>query len=91
VLGTVVTTATPSLGSLKNPRYGIKDAKQLQGAVVVAILRIETILSKGTSTSMLPIQKRKFPSEVTSTERMKLYQNQATAKRLATDTATTVP
>jgi hypothetical protein len=58
---------------------------------VVAILRIETILSKGTSTSMLPIQKRKFPSEVTSTERMKLYQNQATAKRLATDTATTVP
>jgi hypothetical protein len=91
VLGHVVTTPTPSLGLLRNPRYGHTDAKRLHGAVGVVILRMETTLSKGMSISMLPIQKRRVPSEVTSTDRTLLYQNQATAKRFATETATTVP
>ena len=57
---------------------------------MVAIRRIETILSKGTSISIFPIQKRRVPSDVTSTDRTKLYQNQATAAKFATATATTV-
>ena len=66
VLGTVVTIATPSIGLLKKPRYGMMEGKQLHGVVLVAILRIDTTLSNGTSISIFPIQKRRFPSDVTS-------------------------
>ena len=40
---------------------------------------------------MLPIQNRKPPSEVISTQRTELYQNHATANRLPIDIDTTVP
>jgi hypothetical protein len=91
VEGTVVTIATPSLGVARKPRYGCDvTMKQLQGTLVDT-RRIETILSNGTSTSILPIQKRSVPSVVTSTERTKLYQNQANTRRLNRQTPTTVP
>lgn len=58
---------------------------------VDATRRIETILSKGTSISIFPIQNRNAPSSVTSTDLTRLYQNHAKTARLPTDTATTVP
>lgn len=91
VEGTVVTMATPSLGVARKPRYGCDvTMKQLHGTLVDT-RRIETILSNGTSTSILPIQNRNVPSEVTSTERTKLYQNQAKTNKLNKHTPTTVP
>ena len=91
VLGTVVTMATPSVGSDKNPLYGYAETIILVQGEVDVIRLIETILSNGTSISIFPIQKRNAPSSVTSTDLTKLYQNQANTSRLATDTATTVP
>ena len=87
--GTVVTMATPSVGVLRKPRYGWEVTKTLHG-MEVETLRMLTILSNGTSTSMLPIQKRRVPSAVTSTDRTKLYQNHANKTRLAMEMATTV-
>ena len=87
--GTVVTMQTPSVGCDKKPRCGRHDTTE-QG-VSSATRRSEMILSKGTSISMFPIQKRSALSVVISTDRTKLYQNQATSKRLTSDTATTVP
>lgn len=58
---------------------------------VLATRLMDTILSNGTSISMFPIQKRRAPSSVTSTDLTKLYQNHANTSKLATETATTVP
>mmetsp|Transcript_16860 Transcript_16860/g.30604 ORF Transcript_16860/g.30604 Transcript_16860/m.30604 type:complete len:168 (+) Transcript_16860:522-1025(+) len=58
---------------------------------VTATRRILTILSNGISISTFPIQNRSPPSDVRSTDRTELYQNQATAIKLPTDTETTVP
>lgn len=87
--GTVVTMQTPSVGSDKKPRCGRQETTE--HGVSRATRRSEMILSKGTSISMFPIQKRNALSVVISTDRTKLYQNQATSKRLTSDTATTVP
>jgi len=91
VLGTVVTIATPSVGSDRKPLYGYADTIMLVQGDVEDTRRMETILSNGTSISMFPIQNRSAPSSVTSTDLTKLYQNQANTSKLATDTATTVP
>jgi hypothetical protein len=89
--GTVVTIATPSFGVARNPRYGCDvTIKQLHG-MAVDTRRIDTILSNGTSTSILPIQNRSVPSAVTSTDRTKLYQNHANTNKLNKQTPTTVP
>lgn len=87
--GTVVTIATPSVGVLRKPRYGCVVTNMLHG-MLVAMRRMLTILSKGTSISILPIQKRKLPSEVTSTDLTRLYQNHASNARFAIETATVV-
>mmetsp|Transcript_10057 Transcript_10057/g.15446 ORF Transcript_10057/g.15446 Transcript_10057/m.15446 type:complete len:174 (+) Transcript_10057:268-789(+) len=89
VLGTVVTMQTPSVGADKNPLCG-RHVTTEHGIFRDTRLML-TILSKGTSMSILPIQNLRAPSVVMSTERTKLYQNQATKIKLTTLTATTVP
>lgn len=89
VEGTVVTMHTPSVGCERNPRCGLKEMT-VQGFVNATLL-MDTILSKGTSISMFPIQKRRPPSLVMSTLRTRLYQNQATPNKFPIDTVTTVP
>ena len=86
--GTVVTMHTPSVGLLMSPRCGRHVTTE--HGVCIDTRRIDTILSNGTSISMLPIQNRNPPSAVMSTVRTTLYQNQATNNRFNTDTATTV-
>lgn len=87
--GTVVIMHTPSVGCERNPRCGFREMT-VQG-LLRATLRMEIILSKGTSISILPIQNRKPPSAVMSTLLTKLYQYQPTPKRFPIDTETTVP
>mmetsp|Transcript_18539 Transcript_18539/g.27495 ORF Transcript_18539/g.27495 Transcript_18539/m.27495 type:complete len:214 (+) Transcript_18539:344-985(+) len=89
VLGTVVTMHTPSEGADKNPLCG-RHVTTEHGVLRATRLML-TILSNGTSISIFPIQKRRAPSVVMSTERTRLYQNQATNIKLTTLTATTVP
>jgi hypothetical protein len=87
--GTLVNIATPSVGLVNNPRWGNNEKLHIPHCPDKRC--IPTILSYGTSSSMLPIQNRKPPSEVISTQRTELYQNHATANRLPIDIDTTVP
>ena len=86
---TDVNIATPSVGLVNNPRWGNNDAEHIPQVPLNRC--IPTILSYGTSISILPIQNRNPPSDVMSTHRTELYQNHATANKLPIDIETTVP
>mmetsp|Transcript_13564 Transcript_13564/g.29492 ORF Transcript_13564/g.29492 Transcript_13564/m.29492 type:complete len:219 (+) Transcript_13564:494-1150(+) len=87
--GTLVSMATPSVGFVSSPRCGNNPGLHIPH--VPSKRCIPTILSYGTSNSILPIQNRSPPSEVMSTHRTELYQNHATANKLPMEMETTVP
>ena len=89
VEGTLVTMATPSVGEVRYPRCGRRFGAIREHSP--EILLIDIILSNGTSTSKFPIQKRRPPSTVTSTDRTLLYQNQAITPRLPREIPSTTP
>mmetsp|Transcript_6759 Transcript_6759/g.8390 ORF Transcript_6759/g.8390 Transcript_6759/m.8390 type:complete len:132 (-) Transcript_6759:335-730(-) len=86
-----VIMATPSIGFDKKPLCGRSGIDTIEHGEDMAMRRMLTILSNGTSISTLPIQNLSPPSDVISTHRTELYQNQATADIFAIDTVSTVP